>query len=92
MDKIKVMALGGLDEEGKDLYVIEVNDDIFVINAGFKYPDKNTPGIDFIISDFSYLVENKHRVKAYIISHIDFLTSKPLLQYAPKASYQDIFS
>ena len=60
MDKIKVMALGGLDEEGKDLYVIEVNDDIFVINAGFKYPDKNTPGIDFIISDFSYLVENKH--------------------------------
>lgn len=68
MDKIKVMALGGLDEEGKDLYVIEVNDDIFVINAGFKYPDKNTPGIDFIISDFSYLVENKHRVKAYILT------------------------
>ncbi len=68
MDKIKVMALGGLDEEGKDLYVIEVNDDIFVINAGFKYPDKNTPGIDFIISDFSYLLENKHRVKAYILT------------------------
>lgn len=40
MDKIKVMALGGLDEEGKDLYIIEVNNDIFVVNAGFKYPDK----------------------------------------------------
>ena len=68
MDKIKVMALGGLDEEGKDLYIIEVNNDIFVVNAGFKYPDKNAPGIDFIISDFSYLVENKDRVKAYILT------------------------
>lgn len=68
MDKIKVMALGGLDEEGKDLYVIEVNDDIFVINAGFKYPDKNAPGIDFIIADYTYLVENKDRVRAFILT------------------------
>ncbi len=67
MDKIKVMALGGLDEDGKDLYVIEINDDIFVIGGGFKYPTKNTPGIDFIISNFSYLKENKDRVKAYIL-------------------------
>lgn len=68
MDKIKVMALGGLDEIGKDLYVIEVNDNIFVINAGFKYPDKTAPGIDFIIADYTYLIENKDRVKAYILT------------------------
>ena len=67
MDKIKIMALGGLDEDGKDLYIIEINDDIFVFNAGFKYPTKLTPGIDFIIADFSYLKENKERIKAYII-------------------------
>ena len=67
MDKIKVMALGGLDEDGKDLYVIEINKDIFVINAGFKYPTKNTPGIDFIIANFDYLKENKERIKAYIL-------------------------
>ena len=67
MDKIKVLALGGLDEDGKDLYVIEINDDIFVIGAGFKYPTKNTPGIDFIIANFDYLKENKERVKAYIL-------------------------
>ena len=67
MDKIKVLALGGLDEDGKDLYVIEINDDIFVIGAGFKYPTKNTPGIDFIIANFDYLKENKDRVRAYIL-------------------------
>jgi len=68
MDKIKVVALGGLDEEGKDLYVIEINNNIFVVNAGFKHPGKTAPGIDFIIADFSYLVENKDRVKAYILT------------------------
>ena len=67
MDKIRVLALGGLDEDGKDLYVIEVNDDIFVIGAGFRYPTKTTPGIDFIIANFDYLKENKERVKAYIL-------------------------
>ena len=67
MDKIKIMALGGLDEDGKDLYIIEINDDIFVFNSGFKYPTKLTPGIDFIIADFTYLKENKDRIKAYII-------------------------
>lgn len=67
MEKIKVLALGGLDEEGKDLYCIEINDDIFVINCGYKHPTRFTPGIDFIISDFSYLKENKNRIVAYII-------------------------
>ena len=67
MDEIKVLALGGLDEEGKDLYCIEVNDNLFVVNAGFKYPTKFTPGIDFIISDFTYLRENKDRIKGYIL-------------------------
>lgn len=67
MDKIKILALGGLDEDGKDLYVIEINKDIFVIGGGFKYPSKTTPGIDFIIADFSYLVDNKDRVKAFIL-------------------------
>lgn len=67
MDKIKVFALGGLDEEGKDLYCIEINEKIFVINAGYKHPTKFTPGIDFIIADFTYLKENKERIAAYIV-------------------------
>ena len=67
MNKIKILALGGLDEDGKDLYIIEINNDIFVFNAGFKYPTKLTPGIDFIIADFTYLKENKEKIKAYIL-------------------------
>lgn len=67
MDKIKFVALGGLDEDGKDLYVIEVNDDLFVFVCGFKYPTKLTPGIDFIIADFSYLKERKDKIKGYIL-------------------------
>ena len=68
-DKIKFFALGGLDENGKNMFVFEINENIFVIEAGMKYPDKHTPGVDVIIPDFSYLIENKDRVKAYIISH-----------------------
>lgn len=67
MENIKILALGGLDEDGKDIYVIEINNDIFVIGGGFKYPSKATPGIDFIIADFSYLKENKNRIKAFIL-------------------------
>ena len=68
-DRIKVFALGGLDENGKNITIVEINDDIFVLDAGIKYPDKRVPGVDCIIPDFSYLKENASRVKAYIISH-----------------------
>ena len=67
MENIKVLALGGLDEEGKDLYCVEINNKIFVINCGFKYPTKLTPGIDFIIADFTYLTDNKEKIAAYIL-------------------------
>ncbi len=68
-DKIKIFALGGLDEHGKNMYIIEINDDLFVIESGLKYPDKTSPGIDFIIPNHEYLVSNKSRLKAYFISH-----------------------
>ncbi len=68
-DKIRIFALGGLDEAGKNLTVIEINDDIFVLDCGLKYPNKNTPGIDCIIPNPDYLVKNKDRVKCYIITH-----------------------
>lgn len=67
MDKVKIVALGGLDEDGKDLYCIEINDTIIVVGGGFKYPTKTTPGIDFIIANFDYLKNNKSRVKAFIL-------------------------
>lgn len=68
-ENIKVFALGGLDEHGKCMLVYEIGQDIFVIEAGLKYPDRNHPGVDAIIPNFDYLLKNKHRVKAYIITH-----------------------
>lgn len=81
MEKIKVFALGGLDECGKNMYIIEVGEDIYVVEAGHKYPDKTSPGVDVIIPDYNYLLENKNRIKAVIISHghLDQMGAVPYL-------------
>ncbi len=69
MDLIKVCALGGLDENGRDCYVIEVNDDLFVFDCGVSFPDRDNPGIDYFIPNEDYLVENRDRIRAYILTH-----------------------
>ena len=56
MDKIRIIMLGGQDESFKNMTAVEINNDIFVIEAGFKLPDKTKPGIDFIIPRYDYLV------------------------------------
>ena len=67
--KIRCFALGGLDESGKNMFIVEINKDIFVLDCGVKYPHKLIPGVDFVIPNFDYLKENKSRIKAYIITH-----------------------
>ncbi len=70
MQKVRLMALGGLDENGKNMYLVEIDDDIFVIEAGLKYPSESEQlGVEYIIPDFRYLIENKDRVKGVFISH-----------------------
>lgn len=66
---IKVVALGGLNEMGKNCYVIEVNNDAFIIEAGLKYPNSAIPGVDVIIPDFEYIRTIAHRVKGILITH-----------------------
>lgn len=66
---IKVVALGGLNEMGKNCYVIEVDNDAFVIEAGLKYPNNAIPGVDVIIPDFEYIRSISHRVKGIILTH-----------------------
>lgn len=68
-DRIKICALGGLDEKGRDCYIVEINDDIFVLDCGCSLPDKSLPGVDYIIPNPDYLIKNKHRVKGFFISH-----------------------
>lgn len=67
--KIAVFALGGVNEIGKNMYVIQSDDDIVVIDCGSKFPDESLLGIDLIIQDVSYLKENIEKIRGLIITH-----------------------
>ena len=67
--KIRIIPLGGLGEIGRNMMVVELNDDIIIIDAGILFPSSDMPGVDFIISDISYLVENQNRVQAILLTH-----------------------
>lgn len=72
MNKIKVFSLGGLNENGKNLYVIEIDEDILIFDSGLKFAPDKMYGIDYIIPDFDYLVKNKKRIKGVFISHAHY--------------------
>lgn len=69
MSKIKIFSLGGLNENGKNMYIIEVDKEIFVIDAGLKYADEQMLGIDYMIPNIGYLKENKKRIKGIFLTH-----------------------
>lgn len=68
-DKLYIAALGGLNEIGKNMYFIQYHEDIIVIDCGSKFPDETLPGIDLIIPDVNYLLENLDKVKALVVTH-----------------------
>ena len=69
MSKIKIFSLGGLNEDGKNMYIVDVDNDIFIFDAGLKYANETMLGIDYIIPDFSFLKENIKRIKGIFITH-----------------------
>lgn len=69
MSKIKIFSLGGLNENGKNMYVVEVDKNIFVFDAGLKFDNERTLGIDYIIPNFDYLIQNKDRIKGIFLTH-----------------------
>lgn len=72
MSKIKVFSLGGLNENGKNLYIVEINDKILIFDCGLKYASDKMYGVDYVIPDFSYLIENKKRIVGVFISHAHY--------------------
>ena len=89
-DRIKVFALAGLDEDGRDCYVVEINDDIFVLDAGSSLPDKTLPGVDYLLPNLDYLIQNKNRVRGYFITHghdESFGALRYFYKYAPAKVY-----
>ena len=69
MSKIRIAALGGLNENGKNMYVVDVDNDIFVFDAGIKYDNDLNLGIDYIIPNFDYLIKNKDKIKGIFLTH-----------------------
>ena len=67
--KLRVMCLGGLQEIGKNMTVLEYGDDIIVIDCGMGFPDDEMPGVDLVIPDVSYLVANAHKIRGILITH-----------------------
>ncbi len=69
MSKIKIFALGGLNELGKNMYVVEVDKDIFVFDAGLKYATDTMLGVDYVIPNYDYLKANQKKIKGIFITH-----------------------
>lgn len=68
-ENIRIIPLGGVEEVGRNMTVIEYKDDIIVVDAGFKFTDEDTPGIDYILPNVRYLEERKKNIRALVITH-----------------------
>ncbi len=69
MTNIKLTTLGGVRENGKNMYIAEINDSIFVLDAGLKYPENEQLGVDVVIPNMEYLFENSDRIAGVFLTH-----------------------
>ena len=80
-DSIRIIPLGGVEEIGKNMTVIEFGEDIIVVDAGIQFTDDDTPGVDYILPNIKYLEERKDRIRAIVITHghLDHIGGIPYL-------------
>ncbi|MGT2934683.1 ribonuclease J [Streptococcus castoreus] len=69
MSDIKIVALGGVREYGKNFYLVEINESMFILDAGLKYPENEQLGVDLVIPNLDYVIENKDKVQGIFVSH-----------------------
>lgn len=69
MSKIRIFSLGGLNENGKNMYVVDVDDNVFIFDAGLKYATDKMLGVDYILPDYTYIKENKEKIKGIFLTH-----------------------
>ena len=69
MKETKFIILGGLGEIGKNMYALQHDDEIIIIDAGISFADMTTFGVDYLVPDFTYLKENESKIKALFITH-----------------------
>lgn len=69
MNKLRIIPLGGVMGIGKNLWCYEYNDDIIIVDCGYIFPTDDMPGVDYLIPDMSYLIENKDRIRGVFLTH-----------------------
>ena len=90
MSDIKIIALGGVRENAKNLYIVEINDSIFILDAGLRYPENEQLGVDFVIPNLDYLVENKDRIQGIFLTHGTLMPLVPYLISCKTPKYQSL--
>ena len=80
-DTIRIIPLGGVEEVGRNMTVVETEEDILIVDAGFQFVSEETPGIDYILPNIQYLEERKDKIRALLVTHghLDHIKEPPFL-------------